>query len=120
MTTTLYERLGGGDAIRQLASDVIDAHLNNPVIRQHFQPCSADPHTLEKVRSHVYEFFAAGGGGDVEYAGRSMPEAHRGMDINAAEFMSATDDVLANGNDEPTCNEVLGILYSLKDDVMHL
>lgn len=123
MTTSLYERLGGADNIRRLVDDAVAAHMDNPVIRVRFLPYLENPVLLQKTKQLLADFFTAGSGGDVEYTGRSMPEAHRGMNLSEAEYMAATDDILAvlkrHEIDEATRNEVLAIVYSLKDDIMH-
>lgn len=124
MAISLYDRLGCEDGIRRLVDDVVAAHMENPVIKARFLPYLETPDRLDESKRLTVEFFAAGSGGDVEYTGRSMPETHRGMNISEAEFMAATDDILAtlkrHNIDEQTRNEVLTIVYSLKDDVMHM
>jgi hemoglobin len=115
--SSLYERLGGSAGIAKLVDATVAAHMENPVIKARFLPYRSQPH------QHTVRFFAAGSGGPEPYDGRSMPEAHRGMNISEAEYMAATDDILAvlahNGIDERTRNEVLAIAYSIKDQIMH-
>jgi hemoglobin len=70
----------------------------------------------------VVEFFGMGTGGPQKYSGKDMREAHKAMNINAEEFLAVLDDAMAaldsNGIAAETKNEVLSILYSLKDDVI--
>jgi hemoglobin len=51
-----------------------------------------------------------------------MPEAHKGMNINAAEYMHAMDDIMLvldkHKIDEESKKEVLAILWSLKGVIM--
>lgn len=119
----LFERLGGSEGIRAIVEDVVSLHLENPVIRARFRPYLETPEKLEATKAHLCSFLEAGSGGPSAYEGRSMPDTHRGMNISAAEYMAATDDILAaldrNRVDERTRNEVLAIAYSLKDDIMH-
>ena len=53
-----------------------------------------------------------------------MLDAHRGMNINAAEYMAVLDDILVvldrHAIDEQTRREVLEIAYSLKGEIMHV
>lgn len=122
--TSLYERLGGAPGIAKLVDGVVAAHMENPVIKARFLPYKAQPERIERIKEHTVRFFAAGSGGPEQYTGRSMPDAHRGMNINEAEYIAATDDILSvlakNGIDERTRNEVLAIAYSLKDQIMHV
>jgi hemoglobin len=118
----LYERLGGAAGVRGLIDAIIDAHMENPTIRARFLPYREDPERLENAKRHLCAFFAMGSGGPADYTGRTMPEAHRGMNISEAEYMAATDDILdtmtRHGHDEATRTEVLGILWSLKEEII--
>jgi len=122
MPRSLYERLGGAAGIRTLVDGTVEAHMNNPVIKARFLPYREDPENLDAVKQQLCEFFCAGSGGPEVYGGRSMVEAHRGMNINAEEYMAATDDIMAtldaNGIDEETRKDVLAIAWSLKGEIM--
>jgi hemoglobin len=82
---TLYERLGKATGIRSLVDDIVTEHMNNPVVSARFLPYASDPARLAKINEHTCAFLAAGSGGPAAYAGRSMAEAHRGMNVSAAE-----------------------------------
>ncbi|MGM0785270.1 group I truncated hemoglobin [Billgrantia gudaonensis] len=123
-SATLYERLGGESGIAALVDDIVEAHMQNPTIQARYLPTRDDPVHFEELKGHLRDFLSAGSGGPAEYRGRSMPEAHRGMNIGEAEYMAVTDDILAvldrHGVDPQTRQEMLGIAYSLKDEIMHL
>lgn len=120
--STLYERLGAAAGIHRLVDDIIEAHMHNPVIRQRFLPYR-ETEKLDVAKAHLCAFLGMGSGGPEQYEGRSMPETHRGMNINAAEYMAAVDDILTvmdrHGMDESTKNDVLSIAWSLKDEIIH-
>lgn len=119
---TLYERLGAKAGIEALVDAVVEAHMHNDTIRARFLPYREDPERLAELKQHLCAFFAAGAGGPDDYSGRTMPEAHRGMNVSDAEYMAATDDILAamerHGHDEATRKEVLAILYSLRGQIV--
>lgn len=121
MSETLYDRLGGRAGIGKLCDRVVDLHLENKVVSPRYQ--ALDQEALDRAREKVKEFFAAGAGGPVEYTGRDMIETHRGMNINASEYVAVVDDIMQAMNEmeypQPVCDEVLGIAYSLKDEIMH-
>ncbi|MGR2737371.1 group I truncated hemoglobin [Billgrantia sp. Q4P2] len=123
-TTSLYERLGGERGIASLVDDIVEAHMQNPKIQARFLPYRDDLEYLETVKGHLRQFLTFGGGGPGEYHGKSMLEAHRGMNISEAEYMAAIDDILAvldrHEIDPQTRQEMLGIAYSLKDEIMHV
>lgn len=117
-TATLYERLGGEEGLITIVDDVLEAHLNNPAINARFLPYLERPEYVEQLKKHTVNFFCAGAGGPQQYGGRDMTTAHRGMNISAAEYMHAIDDIMGvmdkHGKSEETKKDVLAILYSLK------
>lgn len=120
----LFERLGGSRGIGALVDDIVTLHMENPVIRARFLPYAEQPERLAVIKRHTCAFLEAGSGGPAEYKGRGMREAHRGMNVNEAEYMAATDDILAalrkRGIDEQTQKDVLAIAYSLKQEILHV
>lgn len=123
-TSTLYERLGGPDGIDALVDDIVAAHMENPLISARFRPYAEDPDRLSQLKGHLRDFLVAGSGGPGRYAGRSMPDAHRGMNISVAEYMAAVDDIMAvlerNGVGESARKDVLAITYQLKGEIVHV
>ena len=121
---SLFQRLGGSSGIAGLVDDIVAAHMANPLIKARFLPVAREPQRLELIKGHLRAFLEMGSGGHAQYAGRSMPDAHRGMNISATEYMAAIDDILdvlrVRGIDDRTRNDVLAIAYSLKADIMHL
>ena len=123
MSKSLYERLGGASGIAALVDDIVEAHMNNAAIKARFLPYRDDADRLATVKRHLRDFLGMGSGGPERYAGRSMPDAHRGMNVNAQEYMAALDDILGtldkHGIDEETRKDVLAIAYSLKGQIVH-
>ncbi|KPQ05714.1 MAG: hemoglobin [Rhodobacteraceae bacterium HLUCCA12] len=121
-TVTLYERLGGAAGIRKIVDAMVDAHLRNPVIKMRFLPYLDQPERVAEIKQHTCDFFAAHTDGPGAYHGRSMVEAHRGMNIAEAEYMAAMDDILGTlkglGHSRDTRDEVTAMLYALKDDII--
>jgi hemoglobin len=122
-TVTLFERLGGSAGVRRIVDGAIAAHMCNPVIRERFVPYENRPEYVDEVKKHTCDFFAAGSGGPDNYRGRSMAEAHRGMNIKAAEYQAASDDILntmsALKYDGTSCSMVHDILRSLESNILH-
>ncbi len=116
---TLYARLGGRPGIEAIASDIWDNHIKNPIINNRY--AASDPVTVKRL---VTEMCCAGFGGPETYTGKDMISAHKGMNINEAEFIAVCDDVLKaldmNKAGQREKDEVLCILYSLKDQIVHL
>lgn len=121
--STLYERLGAADGIAALVNDIVAAHLENPVIKARYEPLAQEPGRLEQAKQHLRDFLGAGSGGPETYSGRDMVETHTGMNVSAAEYMAAMDDIMntldAHDIDEQSRKDVLFIAWSLKDEIMH-
>jgi len=124
MATSLYQRVGAAPGISKLVDDIVEAHLNNPAIKARFLPYLDDPDTVAKVKRNTCEFLGTGSGGPETYGGRSMREAHRGMNVSAEEYMAAIDDILAtldkHGIDDESRKDVLAIACSLKGEIIHV
>lgn len=117
MTETLYARLGGADAIRQIASDLVDHHMANPLIGKRF--AGSDRVAMKKKAA---DFFAMGSGGPNTYDGLDMLTAHQHMNISDNEYMAAVDDLmiaLSNaGVGDREKAEVLYIFHTLRPNVV--
>jgi hemoglobin len=123
-TVSLFERLGGSSGIRTLVDDVVTAHTENPTISARFLPYLATPDRLAVIKKHTCNFFEMGSGGPAAYTGRSMGDAHRGMNVSETEYVAAMDDILGvlkkRGMSDDTQKDVLAILYSLKGEIVHV
>ncbi len=117
MSRTLYERLGGTDGIRRIVNMLVDNHSKNPVVSARFAGTD-----MEHLKQMAADFFVTGSGGPEIYTGKDMVAAHRHMNISGDEFVAVLDDAMnalkANDVDQREQEEVLYILYSLKDQVV--
>lgn len=117
---SLYERLGRARGIEAIVNDIISLHLSNPCIKARF--LSINPEKLAALKKTTCDFFGAGSGGPEAYAGKDLVTAHKGMNINEQELVAAIDDVIAaldkNGVGQNEKNEIVAILYSLKNQVV--
>ena len=120
---SLFDRLGGSSGITALVEDIVAIHMENPVIRARFRPY-LETDKLAMTKKHLCAFLEAGSDGPAQYTGRSMGDAHRGMNVSEVEYVAALDDILAalrkHAIDEQTQKDVLAIAYSLKGDILHV
>lgn len=118
-TSSLYERLGRRDGIARITRTLIANHMANPLVNTRY--AASD---LPKVEQRVIEFFCAGAGGPEAYTGQDMVTTHKHMNINEQEFVAVIDDAMAaleaHEIGPVTRNEVLGILWSLKGEVVRV
>lgn len=114
---TLYERLGGEEKVRKIVRDVLQKNFDNPIIGHHFKHVD-----MEKLNQLVFDFFSMGTGGPHKYTGRDMSTAHANLGITNDDFERANiDTILAlqeNGVGQAEITEIIGILDSMKGDVI--
>jgi hemoglobin len=117
MTDTLFARLGGTDGITQIASNLIDNHMVNPLIAARFAGTDA-----VAMKDIARDFFMLGSGGPQVYKGKDMRTAHAHMNISDNEYMAAVDDLMkaldSSGVGDREKAEVLYIFYTLRPDVV--
>jgi hemoglobin len=116
--TSLYERLGGNEAISAVIADFVDNQVV-PDARINKFFANTD---LNRLKTLLTEFTANATGGPEEYTGRDMKSAHAGLNITMADFNALVED-LAKSLDkfkvpEKEKNELLGALAPLQSDIV--
>ena len=76
---TLYERLGGYDAIAAVTDDFIGRLVADKQITRFFTGASTD--SKKRIRQLVVDQICAATGGPCIYIGRSMKTSHEGLGI---------------------------------------
>ena len=76
---TLYERLGGYDAIAAAVDDLMPRLIKDPEIGVFWRGQGDD--TKRRQRQLLVDFLASAFGGPVMYTGREMVTVHTGMNI---------------------------------------
>ena len=116
---SLYERLGGEENIRRIATTLFDTHAENPTIAARYVNSDRD-----SVIQLVFEFLCSATGGPQEYTGRDMLTIHKGMNISEQEFMAVLDDILvalqAHGVGQREQEELLLANYNLRGDIVRV
>jgi len=85
-TRTLYERIGGEEAVARLVSDFYDRVLDDPELEPFFRYTP-----MEKLRTMQMEFFSAALDGPVNYSGRTIDAAHQGRGITTRQLTRFMD-----------------------------
>ncbi|MFN4254071.1 MAG: group I truncated hemoglobin [Saprospiraceae bacterium] len=121
-TQTLYERLGGIEAISAVVDKFLANVVADPVINAQFAATVADPFRTQLLRNNLIDQVCAGAGGPCQYKGKTMLEAHKGMNITEAQFNALVGDLVAalDFYKVPTKekDELLGILGPMKSDIV--
>jgi hemoglobin len=116
---TLYERLGGLDAITAVVDSFVARAAGDDRINMKFARTNI-PHLKKNFADQLCEVT----GGPCTYTGRSMPEAHDGMRVTAGEFDAFIQDLEGTLDelDVPATEhrELLGLLVPLRDEIVEV
>jgi hemoglobin len=119
-TPTLYQRLGGYDAIAAVANDLLPRLRADPQLGRFWAHRSEDGIVREKQL--LIDFLCASAGGPVYYRGRDMLLAHKGMRISESDwtvFLGHAAATLAKFQvPEPEQRDVVAFVQSLKGDIV--
>jgi hemoglobin len=117
---SLYQRLGGYDAIAAATDDLLARLQSDPQLVDYWKGASHD--NQRKARQLIVDFMTEAAGGPAYYTGRDMRRSHDGMGISASDwelFMRHSAATLAHfGVAERETQEVLDFFSSLKDEVV--
>ena len=117
---SLYERLGGYDAISAVANDLLPRLQGDPQLGRFWAHRGADGIAREKQL--LIDYLCAITGGPVYYRGRDMALTHRGMRISESDwsaFLGHAAASLARFHvPEPERREVVAFVQSLKKDIV--
>jgi hemoglobin len=121
---TLYDRLGGKEAIQAVVSDFVDTvggdkRITNEKVAQRLKEIDID-----QLKALLADQICMGAGGPCEYKGRNMRESHVGLGISNQEFDYVVDDLVQIMNKykvpEKEQNELLAILGPMRPDIVEV
>ncbi|HYT12153.1 MAG TPA: group 1 truncated hemoglobin [Candidatus Nitrosopolaris sp.] len=119
MERSLFERLGGIDAITAVVEDFRDRVAGDDRINLKFARTD-----LGRLRKMLIDQVCEATGGPCQYRGRSMKEAHAAMKVTKGEFNALVDDLVATLNQfkVPSAeqDELLAILGPLQSDIVEV
>jgi len=117
--STLYERLGGLEAITAVVESFVgrcagDSRINAKFVR-------TDVPRLQKM---LVDQVCEATGGPCTYTGRSMTETHDGMGVTAGEFEALVEDLVATldefGVPAVEQDELLGLLAPMRSEIVEI
>ena len=118
---TLYQRLGGYDALAAVTDDFIGRMVNDPTLKRFFIGLSTD--SKRRVRSHVVDFLCVATGGPCVYTGRDMETVHTGLNITDADWDISVKHLIATLDKFKVTpqekQEVLTAISSLKPKIVN-
>jgi len=119
MQKSLYERLGGADAISAVVDHFAGLVLKDEKINKKFAKTNAP-----RLLFHLKEQVCAATGGPCKYTGQDMKTSHMHMGVTEGEFNALVGHLVATLDHfkvpEAEKNELLGILGPLKDQIVEV
>jgi hemoglobin len=118
-TKSLYDRLGGGDAINALTESWVarvggDDRANSKFART----------DIDRLKKEVVDQLCEATGGPCTYTGRSMLETHKGMKVTAGEFEVVMQDLGATLDEfnvpKTDQDELVGLLRPMRDEIVEV
>jgi hemoglobin len=119
MAKSLFERLGGTDAITAVVQDFRDRCGGDSRINAKFARTD-----MARLTSMLIDQVSEATGGPATYTGRDMKTAHTDMSVTAGEFSALVENLVATlnkfGVGKAEQDELLGILGPLKSDIVEV
>jgi hemoglobin len=117
---SLYQRLGGYDAIAAVTDDLIGRLATDPQLKGFFPGLSAD--SQKRLRQHFVDFLCNATGGPCLYLGRDMKTVHTGLGITEDDWNASVKDLTATLDKfkvpEKEKGEVIAAVAGLKGDIV--
>ncbi len=122
MEKSLYDRLGGYDAVSAVVDDFAAKLFNDPVVGARFFGMSDD--SREGFRQKNKNLVCAATGGPRKIISRSAATTHGGLGIKASEFAIVAQHLVDTLNKfnvpEKEHNELMAIIASLRPDIVEI
>jgi len=116
---TLYERLGGLDAITSVIDDFVGRCAADDRINGKFARTD-----IARLKRMLVDQVCMASGGPCTYQGRSMRETHDGMAVTGGEFDALVEDLVATLNQlgvgKQEQDELLAVLGPLRSDIVEV
>jgi hemoglobin len=120
---TLWDRLGGEEAVKKVVDDFVAmAGEDEKVNVTRGGKIKLDDDKVAALKKSLVAFVSAASKGPIKYTGKSMKEAHKGMEITDAEFDAAVDVLLKaldkNGVKEEEAKELRAAVEGTRKDIV--
>ena len=115
---TLYDSLGGQPGVEQIARNAVAIYLTDPRIREDFDNINPD-----RIRTRLAEQICQLAAGPCTYHGRSMKDAHAGLQLTDAKFNAVAEGMQVAmkqaGVPYWTQNRLMALIAPMHRDIVH-
>ena len=120
MKKSLYERLGGYNAIAAVVDDFVGRLVSDKKFERFFSGHSTD--SKKRIRQHIVDQLCAAAGGPCIYTGRTMKDSHMGLGITEDDWSASAKHLVATLDKfkvpEAEKKELLDVVTTLKGDIV--
>ena len=117
MSQSVYNEIGGRDAVEAVVTDFYDRVLSDEQLVPYF-----DGMNMGELRAHQIQFISSVTGGPVEYSGADMREAHAHLDIEESDFDAVGEHLenalRTNGVDDENVEAIMSDVVALKEPII--
>lgn len=115
--STIYETLGGKDTFTAAVDEFYKRILADDSINSYFTNTDMDVQ-----KKHMAAFMVTAFGGPTDYKGRSMSEAHKGMDLSEGDFNAVAGHLVGTLEHfevpKEVIDDMIGTVASLAPEVL--
>lgn len=119
---SLYERIGGKDALAQVVDTMMKNVAADTKISKRFAKLKGDK--MDEFKEKLVNQLCELTGGECEYAGKNMKDAHKGMKIKedewnafVADLKAALDEHSVSADDQA---DLMALLGPMHDDIVEV
>lgn len=117
MSETVYDRIGGHEALTAVVDDLYTRILADPKLAGFFSGTN-----MSRLKGRQVEFFATALGGPEPYVGAPMKQVHQGRGILQEHFDLVATHLIAAltaaGLDQATVDEIIGMVAPLAPEIV--
>ena len=117
---TLYQRLGGREAIKAVVDDFVANLAADPRVNSRFK--ALKPEAVFKLQTNLADQICDAAGGPCAYLGRDMKTVHTGMGITEAEWNATVEDLVKSLDKfkvpKKEQQDLLALLGPMKKDIV--
>lgn len=119
-TQSLYDRLGGYDAIAAVTNAFLPRLQNDEKLRRFWEHRGADG--IDREKQLLIDFLSNAAGGPVYYTGRDMPTSHKGMGVDEDDWQRLVNHLTATLESfnvpREEIDEVIAFVDSTKQEIV--
>lgn len=122
MSTTLYERLGGYDAIAAVTADLMQRIKADSELGRYYRYRGEDG--IQREEQLLVDFLCSCAGGPMYYTGRDMKTLHKGMKLGESDWAALlrhlNDTLEAFEVSQAESDDVVAFIQSTKSNIVEI